>query len=62
VLYQHRPNQTDYSTAFDDVIQHYVPILALEWLSQRQVGYTFDYPSSLYDLFNLAAQILILRQ
>jgi len=55
VLYQHRPNQTDYSTAFDDVMQHSFRFSPWNGYHSDRWGYTFDYPASWYDLSNLGA-------
>ncbi len=53
VLYQHRPSQTDYSTAFDNVMQHSFRFSPWNGYHSDQWGYTLDYPANWYDLSNL---------
>jgi hypothetical protein len=55
VLYQHRPNQTDYSMAFDDVMQHSFRFSPWNGYRSAQWGYILDYPARWYDLSNLGA-------
>ena len=50
VLYQHRPNQADYSTAFDDVMQHSFRFSPWNGYHGDLWSYTLDYPASWYDL------------
>jgi hypothetical protein len=54
-LYQHRPGKIDYTSAFDDVMQHWFWLTP--WTSYRsdRSGYTVDYPASWYALGTLGA-------
>ena len=54
-LYQHRPNATDYTAAFDDVMQHSFRFSPWTGYHSAKWGYTIDYPSSWFDLPDLAA-------
>jgi hypothetical protein len=55
VLYQHRPSESDYSPAFDDLMQHSFRFSAWNAYHSSISGYTIDYPAAWYDLGNLGA-------
>lgn len=54
-LYQHRQIEPDYSSAFDDMMQHSFRLSAWNGYHSEKWGYTVDYPATWYDLPNLGA-------
>jgi hypothetical protein len=52
-VYQHRPAQPDYSSTFDELMQHSFRFEPWSAYRSEKWGYTIDYPASWYDLSNL---------
>ena len=55
VLYQHRPNQADYSATFDDVMGHSFRFSPWKGYHSDAWSYTIDYPAGWYEVPNSGA-------